>query len=282
MEIPHEFQCPITMDTMVDPVTCEDGYSYERKAITEYLKKNAVSPMTRQAMNPNIILENRTLKTLITDFKFKEEQALKKINSSDNKFDEIDDESFKLINQIMDEDNTPTKSNNTMMLLEIEDIITKINFNKLSRDQNEYFDTTKNNFAIFRDPMLKQDLIKLEKLIKNGNHIHKSFYLFAIINKLPKVIRWLRDNECTIGEDSINFASVIGDKNLIHWLLSNGCVFNIYTFSYAIESGNLDFANWLLSRQCFWGILLDEHYKLIQTNKKIKDWLISKKCPWNL
>ena len=28
----------ITIDLMEDPVICEDGYTYERKAILEYLK----------------------------------------------------------------------------------------------------------------------------------------------------------------------------------------------------------------------------------------------------
>ena len=40
-------ECPIGKDVMKDPVLTADGYSYERKAIKEWLTHSTKSPMTR-------------------------------------------------------------------------------------------------------------------------------------------------------------------------------------------------------------------------------------------
>ena len=41
------FVCPITNEIFIDPVIAEDGHTYERKAITDWLQKNSISPLTR-------------------------------------------------------------------------------------------------------------------------------------------------------------------------------------------------------------------------------------------
>lgn len=61
--IPDEFKCPITLDVMKDPVLCEDGFTYERSAILSI--KNSLSPMTRQPININNLIPNRSLKNII-------------------------------------------------------------------------------------------------------------------------------------------------------------------------------------------------------------------------
>ena len=45
--------CPITQVFMKDPVIAQDGRTYERQAITEWLRNNRTSPMTRQPMSIN-------------------------------------------------------------------------------------------------------------------------------------------------------------------------------------------------------------------------------------
>ena len=45
--------CPITQVFMEDPVIAQDGHTYERLAITEWLRNNRTSPMTRQRMSIN-------------------------------------------------------------------------------------------------------------------------------------------------------------------------------------------------------------------------------------
>ena len=64
---PEEFICPITLDIMSDPVLCEDGYTYERKAIMSI--RNSLSPMTRQPIDIQKLLPNRALKDCIQRYK---------------------------------------------------------------------------------------------------------------------------------------------------------------------------------------------------------------------
>lgn len=69
MEPPAEYKCPITMELMVDPVLCEDGHTYERKTILEWLARSQTSPLTRQPLNPNALHPNHALKSAIQAWK---------------------------------------------------------------------------------------------------------------------------------------------------------------------------------------------------------------------
>ena len=68
MATPVEFQCPITFDIMVDPVSGDDGHTYERAAITESLARDPRSPMTRNYMTASSLRPNYALKSQIERF----------------------------------------------------------------------------------------------------------------------------------------------------------------------------------------------------------------------
>ena len=59
------FMCPILFTIMKDPVNYADGYTYERSAIEEHLKKDPTSPFTREPMEPGSGFPNRNLKAQI-------------------------------------------------------------------------------------------------------------------------------------------------------------------------------------------------------------------------
>ena len=65
MNPPSEFLCPISLDTMRDPVLCEDGHTYERASISQWLAANPTSPTTRQPMSLANIRPNYALRTAI-------------------------------------------------------------------------------------------------------------------------------------------------------------------------------------------------------------------------
>ena len=68
-EIPTHLMCPITHCLMKYPVTASDGQTYEKEAISKWLKGNNLSPITREpitSINPNF-----TIKNLCEDFKNK-------------------------------------------------------------------------------------------------------------------------------------------------------------------------------------------------------------------
>lgn len=65
MSYPSEFMCPISMDIMTDPVIGNDGHTYERTAITEWLSTHNVSPLTRSSMTRSDIQPNFALRGAI-------------------------------------------------------------------------------------------------------------------------------------------------------------------------------------------------------------------------
>ena len=64
--MPEQFKCPITLECMTDPVIATDGHTYERSAIQVVLRRNRVSPMTRETLGP-MLLPNRALRQRIDE-----------------------------------------------------------------------------------------------------------------------------------------------------------------------------------------------------------------------
>ena len=65
MTTPEEYLCPITLVIMTDPVIGSDGRSYERAAITQWLRSNPHSPLTREPMTLSSLKTNYALKSAI-------------------------------------------------------------------------------------------------------------------------------------------------------------------------------------------------------------------------
>lgn len=57
-------KCPITAACMHDPVLALDGHTYEREAIETWLNENQRSPITREPMTSDDLVENRIIKDL--------------------------------------------------------------------------------------------------------------------------------------------------------------------------------------------------------------------------
>jgi len=66
-DIPPEFLCPITLEVMKDPVMAADGFTYERKSIENWLRKDRLplSPMTNKVLANKSLVPNQTLKSMI-------------------------------------------------------------------------------------------------------------------------------------------------------------------------------------------------------------------------
>jgi serine/threonine protein kinase len=71
--VPDGFLCPITQDVMRDPVILQDGHSYERKAIVDWLKRSNRSPLTNEELPMSskdgslpMMLDNYALKSAIS------------------------------------------------------------------------------------------------------------------------------------------------------------------------------------------------------------------------
>jgi serine/threonine protein kinase len=65
---PDSLSCPITHELFRDPVTGQDGHTYERYAITEWLQKDGTSPNTREPMTIESLRPNHIVKKLVDEF----------------------------------------------------------------------------------------------------------------------------------------------------------------------------------------------------------------------
>ena len=64
--MPDDYVCPITAEIMTDPVSTADGFSYERTAITEWLRTNDTtndtSPFTGAKLESKMLIPNLTVR----------------------------------------------------------------------------------------------------------------------------------------------------------------------------------------------------------------------------
>ena len=68
-EFPDEFQCPIGLCIMHDPVVLSDGHTYERENLASWLEKNNTSPKTNEVLNNKVFFPNHNLLRLISKWR---------------------------------------------------------------------------------------------------------------------------------------------------------------------------------------------------------------------
>ncbi|KAJ0909788.1 putative U box domain, Zinc finger, RING/FYVE/PHD-type [Helianthus annuus] len=66
---PNHFICPIRKDVMVDPCVAADGYTYDRRAIEQWLEESESSPMTNLPLTSRSLTPNYTLLSAIMEWK---------------------------------------------------------------------------------------------------------------------------------------------------------------------------------------------------------------------
>ena len=67
-EMPDDYVCPITAEIMTDPVSTLDGFTYERAAITEWLRTKDTSPKTGAQLESKTLIPNYSLRSIIRSF----------------------------------------------------------------------------------------------------------------------------------------------------------------------------------------------------------------------
>ena len=73
-DIPEAFFCPISGELLSDPVTSPGGHTYERRTIEGWLQNHDTSPFTRERLSVDSLNPNRTVKTLLDDWRQREAQ----------------------------------------------------------------------------------------------------------------------------------------------------------------------------------------------------------------
>lgn len=66
---PPEFVCPVALTEMRDPVVASDGHTYERESLQRLLASmHTRSPVTREALDPKIVIPNIALRKRIREY----------------------------------------------------------------------------------------------------------------------------------------------------------------------------------------------------------------------
>ena len=67
---PQEFVCPITHELMEIPVVAQDGFTYEKTAIEDWMRHKQTSPKTNEPIEA-VLMPNFNIRTLITEWKLR-------------------------------------------------------------------------------------------------------------------------------------------------------------------------------------------------------------------
>ena len=65
----ESFLCPISWALFKDPVVCQDGVTYERQYIDQWLQNSKTSPITREEISDTTQYRNIALKSAMDEFK---------------------------------------------------------------------------------------------------------------------------------------------------------------------------------------------------------------------
>ncbi|CAF4854591.1 unnamed protein product [Rotaria sp. Silwood1] len=61
--------CPITFTLFCDPVVAEDGHTYERQAVIDWIQQNSTSPLTREPITIAGLRSNHIVRNLVDEFR---------------------------------------------------------------------------------------------------------------------------------------------------------------------------------------------------------------------
>merc|ERR1711964_219396 len=76
LEAPNEFQCPISLEVMADPVVIVSGHTYERAAIEKWFNEgHRTCPKSHVWVENTTTVPNHTLRTMIQDFESKKKKG---------------------------------------------------------------------------------------------------------------------------------------------------------------------------------------------------------------
>jgi len=69
--VPEDFYCPITGHLMDHPVSCPEGHTYEKSAITTWLQEKGTCPMTRARLSVSDLVPNKAMNRSIESIRAK-------------------------------------------------------------------------------------------------------------------------------------------------------------------------------------------------------------------
>lgn len=89
ISIPANYHCPLTHEVMWDPVLATDGYTYEREAVENWLKRSTISPMTGKNLPQAAVFPNFNARSSIREFLTQNPQCWDKVYVSNTMIERL-------------------------------------------------------------------------------------------------------------------------------------------------------------------------------------------------
>ncbi|KAL9657188.1 hypothetical protein ABK040_011410 [Willaertia magna] len=207
----NKYNCPISQQLMIDPVTIETGQTYDRKTIEEWLKSKNTCPITRATLKTKSLARNVILKDTIDEkvnkFIKKVIKHIKMWSTDNNLIDlclELISESLELIKS----DDSFKNCKNELIELKFNILLNELNEDKLFNNYMKALNELKD---------LQFKLIKLKLL---ENKLINDKYLQKYYNKLMTLLIQLKNNDL-IFETFTKYCKLSNlDDNLIDKILN--------------------------------------------------------------
>jgi hypothetical protein len=131
----YEFNCPISSETMFDPVLIITGHTFDRVSIKKHFLKKNTNPLTNEILTNTRLIPNNTIRNLIYDsldnYKYKKKHKISEIIEFLTRIDNLE-----ILDVIKEMSSSYEKNHNMYMKLckVVEKYIEKNNKNKLKND----------------------------------------------------------------------------------------------------------------------------------------------------
>ncbi|KAL9649335.1 hypothetical protein ABK040_014637 [Willaertia magna] len=168
----NKYNCPISQQLMIDPVTIETGQTYDRKTIEEWLKSKNTCPITRATLKNNNLIE-KLFNNLESD-EFKLDILIILFNKSNYNRNNL---LKKLLNININENNNKfiTFFKNLFKEINLNEIdLNEIDLNELIEFISDYKNDLQNELIIiYKELYKKNNEIKYLEIIYDLNNENK-------------------------------------------------------------------------------------------------------------
>ena len=239
--VPPEYCCPITLEIMIDPVICEDGFTYERKSI-ENLQSN-ISPLTREPINKTNLISNKILKLLINKYLLAKNKDNETISSTPDC--KILEQNCKIVETNKDNEIMPSAPDYKIL----EQNCKIVETNKDSHNHNDnHNENNENKGKKDIKQLLQRNQIISEYNKKLGNYTLEGSYLFYYHNCGYKYVL-SRDRTQIHVCFSANFVDTIQNEQKNMLLKTYTTLYNdilwIEKYVYGLSSFEVPFVNFV-------------------------------------
>jgi Mg-chelatase subunit ChlD len=109
-----EYLCPITKDIMSNPVSDENGHTFDKHAIEQWMAKNSTSPMTNKKYKSKKLKPNWSMKSLIESLSdVDRHNIINNISNISKKRQKVNQDDWDIVNDDVVEVNTRSITNGT-------------------------------------------------------------------------------------------------------------------------------------------------------------------------